>query len=73
MSTGEKEICPRLYVELPSLSPEQRKQYKDAPMTLTTANLGYTRGDIIEVVGELQEGKSVYWFVSFRDGIMHKV
>jgi chromodomain-helicase-DNA-binding protein 4 len=63
------------YIEPPRLSPSLKKLYETVPDSLKGCT-GFGRDDLDSVVGEYplgSEGKPLYYFVRFKDGLAHRV
>lgn len=59
---------PRLFVDAPLLSPEQKAEYTE--ISVPTANV---QSNIEAVVGEYKEDGELYYYARFKDSIIHKV
>lgn len=61
------------WVEPPNLNEIEKKQYKTLPPEFVASGVEFDAPNVDKIIGEYRDGRVLFYFARFQDGIAHKV
>jgi chromodomain-helicase-DNA-binding protein 4 len=61
------------YIEPPSLSSPEKKEYKSIPEEFVASGVQFNAPDIERIMGEHRDEGVLFYYARFHDGIAHRV